>query len=87
MRRILTALLVLAATLATPAIPVAALPQPDPAVPAGLHRCSADSEAYCGSVEVPLDRTGAHARLAVDRVPLLPAVRHQPAVAAHDRGA
>ena len=58
MRRILTALLVLAATLATPAIPVAALPQPDPAVPAGLHRCSADSEAYCGSVEVPLDRTG-----------------------------
>ena len=58
MRVILTALLVLAATLATPAIPVAALPQPDPPVPAGLHRCSADSEAYCGSVEVPLDRTG-----------------------------
>ena len=30
-----------------------------PRGPAGLQRCSADSEAYCGSVEVPLDRTGA----------------------------
>ena len=59
MRRILTALLVLAATLATPAIPVAAAPPLDPGVPAGLRRCSADSEAYCGSVDVPLDRTGA----------------------------
>ena len=49
----------LAATLATPAIPVAAAPSLDPGVPAGLRQCSADSEAYCGSVDVPLDRTGA----------------------------
>jgi pimeloyl-ACP methyl ester carboxylesterase len=58
LRRILTALLVLAATLAAPAIPVVAAPPLDPGVPAGLQRCSADSEAYCGSVDVPLDRTG-----------------------------
>ena len=49
-----------AASVVAPAIPAAtAAPPSDPAVPAGLKRCTAASEAYCGSVVVPLDRTGA----------------------------
>ena len=60
MRRALVALAFLLASLVAPAVPPAtATPPSDPAVPAGLKRCTAASEAYCGSVVVPLDRTGA----------------------------
>ena len=53
--------LVLSATLlsAAAAVPPAAAAPSAPGVPAGLKKCTMSSEAWCGSVVVPLDRTGA----------------------------
>ncbi len=40
------------------AVTATAVPPLPPGVPAGLTKCTMASEAYCGSVVVPLDRTG-----------------------------
>ena len=91
MRRALVALAFLLASVVAPAVPPAtAAPPSDPAVPTGLKRCTAASEAYCGSVVVPLDRTGATPgtiSIAFEYYPRSDATRPSlPTIVAHEGG-
>jgi hypothetical protein len=54
---VLSATVLSAAAIAVP--PATAAASPAPGVPAGLKKRTMASEAYCGSVVMPLDRTGA----------------------------
>ena len=56
---VLTLVAALLSSIAVAVLPASAAPTPVPGVPAGLKKCTMASEAYCGSVVVPLDRTGA----------------------------
>ena len=62
-----------------PPAPAAASPQPPSGVPAGLTKCTQALPAWCGQIEVPLDRTGRTRRHDDDPLPVLPGHRHHAA--------
>ena len=83
----LVATLIWSISVAVP--PAVATPSPPPGVPAGLKKCTMASEAYCGSVVVPLDRTGATVGTITIRFEYYPrsdTSRPQLSIVAHEGG-